>query len=233
MARGSSPGVETPVCTGTKPASAGWAVAVGASVLVARWVVFRSWTALEPGCQARGDRLHQDLGLGARDEDGRGDTEGEPEEFARAGDIGQRLAAQPALQRFFEARRFVGRQRAFGVGEKREAVRAQSVGEEQLGVQPRSVYAGGFEGGNRGLEIGADGRAHPALFVNWRAITECALPRHGCVVPLRVEAVRPYSALVVERAGHIDVLKHRACQVGAPEVSAHQVGMAEVGATQV
>ncbi len=61
-------------------------------------------------------QLHQQFGFRARDQHLRRDFERQSVEFARADDIGDRLAAAPALDQRRQRARLVGAELAFGLG---------------------------------------------------------------------------------------------------------------------
>ena len=97
---------------------------------------------VDPGAAGpRGEQtqrlLHDQLGLGARDEDGRRDTKLEPPELLRADDVGGRLVAraprQPVVQPRFQLRRD-----ALGLGgDDPRPVPVQDGADEQVDVDGR------------------------------------------------------------------------------------------------
>ena len=93
-----------------------------------------------------GDRLvHEQLGLGPRDERARVGGDGLAVELAEAADVGHGLAALPAGDVPLERGGGPIRDRRVRVRQHADPVDAQRKPHQQLGVQPRGVDAGGGE----------------------------------------------------------------------------------------
>jgi len=119
------------------------------------------------GHHRRDRRIHEQLGLRARDQRASVDGQRDPVEFLDAPQVRDRLTCLAPRDQRLVRRSRVGADRCLTVGDDRGPVDTDRVREQQLGIESRGVGSGSSKALGAGLDERA-GRGHArAIRVGW------------------------------------------------------------------